>query len=416
LNIKNINVNNLNPAKYNPRKHLKPGDVEFEKIKKSIETFGYVEPIVVNEVNNVVIGGNQRLKVLKDLGYENIKCVMTNCTEEEEKALNVALNKIDGVWDEEKLKELFVELKDLDFDTSFTGFNDDEINNLIESFDNEAENDSDDFDVKEAIEEIEIKGAKTKRGNIYQLGKHFLMCGDSFDLKNRQLLITESFDMIFTDPPYDMDGCSQFRSMENVKSRIKDMINFDVNKLSFLRDLDIKSYYIFTSKNGIKKYFSIFDDYQFNILVWCKTNPVPLCNNNFLPDMEYLMYFYKDKRIWNNQLKPTKVYKKYYISKKEAGRNKDGNLHPTMKPFELLLNRIRISSKSGGNVLDLFGGSGTTLIACEQLNRKCYMMELLPEYCDIIINRYINYKKSSDDVFLIDGNKKISWANILKVR
>lgn len=181
--------------------------------------------------------------------------------------------------------------------------------------------------------------------------------------------------------------------MDNCKQRIDNIINFDPYVISYLANMDIPTYYICTSKDGVPKYMDIFKEHNFNILVWCKTNPVPFTAGTFLPDIEYIMYFSKKgKKIWNNSLKPTDTYKKYYISKKLQGREDAGeDLHPTMKPLELISNKIRISSNENGIVLDIFGGSGSTLIACEQLNRKCYMMELDPHYIDVIIQRWENF-------------------------
>lgn len=177
--------------------------------------------------------------------------------------------------------------------------------------------------------------------------------------------------------------------MENVKKRIDNIIHFDPYCISYLPELDINSFYVFTSKQGITKYFDIFKNLNFDVLVWCKTNPAPMCNNTFLGDVEYLLYFFRKGRIWNNVLKPTSVYKKYYVSSKEQGRY-DGNadLHPTMKPIAIVADKCRINSKENGIVLDIFGGSGTTLCACEQINRICYTMELDPKYCDVIIKRW----------------------------
>ena len=230
-----------------------------------------------------------------------------------------------------------------------------------------------------------------------EIFSHRLMCGDSTSAEDvAKLMNGVKADMVFTDPPYDMSmggqGCFK-SSMDNCKERIDNIINFDPYVISYLANMDIPTYYICTSKDGVPKYMDIFKEHNFNILVWCKTNPVPFTAGTFLPDIEYIMYFSKKgKKIWNNSLKPTDTYKKYYISKKLQGREDAGeDLHPTMKPIELISNKIRISSNENGVVLDLFGGSGSTLIACEQLNRKCYMMELDPHYVDVIIQRWENF-------------------------
>ena len=223
------------------------------------------------------------------------------------------------------------------------------------------------------------------------------MCEDSFD-KNYldKLLDNNELDMVMTDPPYDMQmggqGCFA-ESMQHCKKRLDDIINFDPYKLSFLPETSAKSFYIFTSKNGIPKYLEIFKDMNFNILVWCKTNCPPFTSGTFLPDIEYLLFFSKQgNKIWNNSLKPTEVYKKYYVTKAKEGTEQAGtDDHPTIKPLQILCDKIRISSNKNGYVLDLFGGSGSTLIACEQTDRCCLMMEYEPKYVDLIIARWEHF-------------------------
>lgn len=419
-----VQIGELISPEYNPRKKLTPGDKEYQKIKKSIEEFGYVDPIIINN-DNTIIGGNQRAQVLKDLGIGLVDVIKINIEKDKEKALNVALNKISGEWDNEKLAEILKELKDMEDDLNFslTGFEEKEFNQVMADFEKNIKGEEDKeqgFDEEEAVKKAEEKRTKIKTGDLIQMGNHYLLCGDSFQEEDRNKILNlpknNFFDMLFTDPPYAMEGGGGkgsflASSTKNSKNRIDKIIKFDVMKLNFLPDLNIGSFYIFTTKKGVKEYFKIFDDFKiFNILIWAKSNPTPFTNNNFLPDVEYLMYFAKDKRIWNNQLKPTEIYKKYYLSKKEEGRKEDGDLHPTMKPIEMIKNRIMISSKENGKVLDLFGGSGSTMISCEQLGRSCYMIELEPIYCQVIVDRYIRFKEGKEnDIFVVNNNKKIPW-------
>lgn len=180
-------------------------------------------------------------------------------------------------------------------------------------------------------------------------------------------------------------GCFA-ESTKNIKKKIDNIIRFDVTKLKFLPIINTKAFYIFTSKNGIKDYLNIFNEFNYDILIWNKTNPTPFTHGSFLPCVEYMLYFSKRGRIWNNSLKPTSVYSKVYTSPKEvATKEAEGKVHPTVKPQQLLQDKLRISSNENGIVLDIFGGSGSTLIACEHLNRTCFMMELDPKYCDVII-------------------------------
>lgn len=170
MNIQILKIENLKPAEYNPRKDLTPEDEEYQKIKKSLTEFGYVAPIIVN-ADMTVIGGHQRLKVLKELGYTEIECNIVDLDKNKEKALNIALNKITGEWDNGKLEELLAELKEADIDMDMTGFSFDEVDNILKDITGSKE---DDFDLDEALNEIEEP--ITKLGDIWILGKHRLMC------------------------------------------------------------------------------------------------------------------------------------------------------------------------------------------------------------------------------------------------
>ena len=236
----------------------------------------------------------------------------------------------------------------------------------------------------------------SKRGEVYICGEHRLMCGDSTSADDvARLMGGGKADMVFTDPPYDMQmggrGCF-LESMKNCKKRVNSIINFDPYVLKFLPSLDCSSFYVFTSKNGIRKYLDIFSELNYDILVWCKTSCVPFTSGSFLPQLEYLLYFSRKGRVFNGGLKPMEVYCKYYETTPLQGRKDGGgDLHPTMKPVRIPSDKIRISSNENGIVLDLFGGSGTTLIACEQTNRRARLMELDPHYCDVIRKRWAEF-------------------------
>ena len=233
----------------------------------------------------------------------------------------------------------------------------------------------------------------TQKGDIWRLGPHRLMCGDSLDRKTVEDFIGgEKIDMIMTDPPYLMNykggGCFQKETV-NIRRRIADILDFNANNIAFYTELDIPSVYIFTSKSLVKDYLNLFTGYNSNILVWCKTNPTPFVHGSFLPDLEYLLFFsMPGMKVWNQGLKPMSIYSRYYISSKEEGKKDAGDLHPTMKPLKLIENKVLISSSEGGTVFDGFGGSGTTLIACEKTGRRCFMMEHEPGYCDATIQRW----------------------------
>ena len=200
MNIQKIKIDKLIPATYNPRKDLKPGDAEYIKIKNSIENFGYVSPLIINK-DMTVIGGHQRLKVLKELGFTELECIIVDLDKTKEKALNIALNKIQGDWDEEKIEALLQELKLDDFDTDLTGFDFDEVDEILKDVTGSKE---DNFDIDSAYEEIEEP--TTKPGDIWILGNHRLMCGDSTHKDDiMRLMNNQDADMLLTDPPYNVD-------------------------------------------------------------------------------------------------------------------------------------------------------------------------------------------------------------------
>ena len=202
MQIEKVKISDLSPAEYNPRVRLRPGDAEYEKLKRSIQTFGYIDPIIIN-ADGTIIGGHQRYFILQELGYEEIDVVKLNLDEKDERALNVALNKISGDWDEEKLKDLLKGLKLDDYDFTVTGFEESELDSLVANLEIPETTEDDDFDVDGEYDGIEQP--KTQRGDIYILGNHRLMCGDSTDTTELDALLHgESADLIVTDPPYNV--------------------------------------------------------------------------------------------------------------------------------------------------------------------------------------------------------------------
>jgi DNA modification methylase len=254
----------------------------------------------------------------------------------------------------------------------------------------ETEGDDDAPDVDEDGE------PDSQPGEMYELGNSILLCGDSTNPEDvARLMGGEKADMVFTDPPYNMQVHMQGFNEERMKERLENIIDFDPSTIKdILLNLGTKNIYIFTSKNLIPNYFDIFKEWDFNILVWCKDNPTPMTNYTFLPDIEYLLYFHKKGGVWNNGL-DISCYRKYYNGNKMEGRQECGDVHPTIKPLRIIQDKIMISSKKNGIVLDLFGGSGSTLIACEKTNRKCRIMELDPKYCDVIRRRWTKWAQEN---------------------
>lgn len=386
MNIQKIKIEKLKPAEYNPRKDLKPEDEEYQKIKKSITEFGYVAPLIVNS-NMTVIGGHQRLKVLKELGYTEVECVIVDLDQEKEKALNIALNKISGDWDNDKLEELLAELKQTDIDMDITGFSFDEVDEILKDITGSKE---DDFDLDQALDEIEEP--VSKRGDVWILGKNRLMCGDSTQKEDvMHLMNNQEADMILTDPPYNVDyegKTSEALKIENDNMSETEFYNFLLDSFKNMFD-SIKyggSAYVFHADTEGLNFRNAFKSCGFKLaqcLVWVK-NTFVMGRQDYQWKHEPILYGWKPGagHYFVDNRKQSTV-----LEFDKPSRNAE---HPTMKPVDLLVYLIKNSSKENDLILDLFGGSGSTLIAAEQTQRRCYTMELDPKYCDVIIKRWEN--------------------------
>lgn len=386
MNIQKIKIESLKPAEYNPRKDLKPEDEEYQKIKKSITEFGYVAPVIVNS-NMTVIGGHQRLKVLKELGYTEVECVVVDLDQEKEKALNIALNKISGDWDNDKLEELLAELKQTDIDMDITGFSFDEVDEILKDITGSKE---DDFDLDQALDEIEEP--ISKRGDVWILGKNRLMCGDSTQKEDvMHLMNSQEADMLLTDPPYNVDyegKTSEALKIENDNMSETEFYNFLLDSFKNMFD-SIKyggSAYVFHADTEGLNFRNAFKSCGFKLaqcLVWVK-NTFVMGRQDYQWRHEPILYGWKPGagHYFVDNRKQSTV-----LEFDKPSRNAE---HPTMKPVDLLVYLIKNSSKENDLILDLFGGSGSTLIAAEQTQRRCYTMELDPKYCDVIIKRWKN--------------------------
>jgi DNA modification methylase len=384
MNIQKIEITKLKPAEYNPRKDLKPEDEEYQKIKRSIIEFGYVAPIIVNS-DMTVIGGHQRLKVLKELGYNEVECVVVDLNKNKEKALNIALNKISGDWDNNKLEELLAELKETDIDLDITGFSFDEVDNILKDITGSKE---DDFDIQQALDEIDEPTTKT--GDIWILGRHRLMCGDSTQKEQvLRLMNNQEADMLLTDPPYNVDyegKTADALKIENDNMNETEFYNFLLDSFRNMYE-SVKyggSVYVFHADTEGLNFRNAFKSCGFKLaqcLVWVK-NTFVMGRQDYQWRHEPILYGWKEGagHYFVDDRKQSTV-----LEFDKPSRNAE---HPTMKPVDLLVYLIKNSSKEDNLILDLFGGSGSTLIAAEQTKRKCYTMELDPKYCDVIVKRW----------------------------
>ena len=404
--IEKKNTADLLPADYNPRKDLKPGDAEYEKLKRSIEQFGYVEPVIWNKTTGRVVGGHQRLKVLMDMGMTKVDCVLVEMDEDKEKALNIALNKISGDWDKDKLALLIADLQGADFDVSLTGFEPAEIDDLFKDTLKDGVKD-DDFDVGAELE----KPTMTKHGDIWTLGRHRLICGDSTKAETYDLLMgSTKANLVITDPPYNVNYEGSAGKIKNDNMADDTFYNFLLDAYTQMHSAmaDDASIYVFhadTEGLNFRKAFADAGFYLSGCCIWKKQSLV-LGRSPYQWQHEPCLYGWKKngKHQWYTGRKETTIW--------EFDKPKKNGDHPTMKPIPLLAYPIMNSSMSNSVVLDPFGGSGSTLIACEQTDRICYTVELDEKFCDVIVKRYIEQVGGSDEVSVIRDGLSYKYSEV----
>lgn len=385
MRLEKKKITDLIPADYNPRKELKPGDAEFEKLTRSLTEFGYVEPVIWNKTTSHVVGGHQRLAVLKHLGHDEVDVVVVELDETREKALNIALNKISGEWDEIKLALLIQDLDAADFDVELTGFDDSEIADLYNLLEDEREVEDDEFDLASALEQA----AFVKAGDVWTLGRHRLICADATNKADVETLMDgKKANLVVTDPPYNV----AFESASGLKiknDKQSDEAFYEFLLASFTNMAGVLepggSAYVFHADTEGLNFRHAFKQAGFHLsgtCIWVK-NSLVLGRSPYQWQHEPVLFgFLKNgKHRWYADRKQTTIWN-FNKPKKNAE-------HPTSKPLDLIAYPIQNSSAPNAIVLDLFAGSGSTLMACEATNRICYSMELDPTYASVILRRYV---------------------------
>ena len=376
MKITKRKIKDLIRAEYNPRKITQ---VEEFDLRESLMRFGLVEPIIINinkERKDIVIGGHQRLKIWEELGNDEIDCNQIDLTLDKERELNIRLNKNGGSFDDDLIKEYF----DYEELTEW-GFTPDEL----------FEPDKKIIDGLIEDDKIpEVKESKVKRGDIWQLGEHRIMCGDSTNSDDVEKLMNgEKADMVFTDPPYGVSYTGGLKDGNN---------GLENNNRQMIKNDDVDLYYQAVAiannfSNGVVFMFYA-DTVPFGLyrgiedvkgeivalIIWKKKGGYGALGAAYKPNHEPCI-IWKPKGTKTNFIGSTTETRVWEIDK--DGKNK---LHPTQKPIEVSLRAIK--NHKADIVLDMFLGSGSTLIAAEKLNRKCYGMELDEKYCDVIIERW----------------------------
>ena len=390
--IEEIEISKLKPATYNPRTITKE---EFEGLKQSLKTFGFVDPAIVNK-DYTIIGGHRRIEGWKQLGNNTAPCIVLDLDKKTEKKLNIVLNSqsISGKNDQIKLDEI---LEGLKLDSDYLGLRLDTLESLDLSNQEVTE---DDFEPpKEAKYKVEI-------GDIFQLGGHRLMCGDATKIEDvEKLMDGVKADMVFTDPPYNTGMTAKSQGADTLwkgtgkkagSTWLSHMFNdsFTDDEWQDFMSTFTSTYYMFVKDNSVsyicldwRRSYELIPHIKnnfhlSNIIVWDKM--VHGLGSDYKYTYELIHVCKKGKPEIHNKGGEAEYQDIWHIQRK-MGRDEE---HATKKPIELCSRCIQHASVEGETVLDLFGGSGSTLIACEQLNRKCYMMELDPYYCSVIIERY----------------------------
>lgn len=401
-----LSVDTLRPAAYNPRKKLKAGDKEYEKIKSSIQEFGYVEPIIVN-YDMTVIGGHQRLTVLKDLGYTEVQCVVVHIEDETKvKALNIALNKITGAWNEQLLADLIVDLQTAQFNTDFTGFEAPEIEQLFSKVHNK-EIQEDDFDVDAELQ----KPTMSRSGDVWLLGRHRLICGDSTLPDTYATLMNGNrANLVVTDPPYNVNVQETAGKIQNDNMPDEDFYKFlfaAFTNMEQSMEQDASIYVFHADTKGLifRQAFHDAGFYLSGCCIW-KKNALVLGRSPYQWQHEPCLFGWKvgGKHQWYSDRKQTTIW--------EYDRPKASKDHPTMKPVALMAYPIQNSSMSNCIVLDPFLGSGSTLMACEETGRICYGIELDPKFADVIVKRYVESVGSGNGVFVLRDGTKVPYSEV----
>jgi len=366
-----VAIDRLIPYANNARTH---SDEQIKKIQASLREFGFVNPVLIDK-DYGIIAGHGRVEAAKREGMTEVPCVwVEHLTEAQKKAYILADNRLalDAGWDIDVLKVELEELKEINFDIDLTGFNSDELSDIFGEEELEAA--EDDYEV-ELPEE-----PKTKLGDIYQLGRHRLMCGDSTDKATvERLMDGKNADMVFTDPPYgisvvknDMVGADFGIAKKGKYSKIISDETTDTAEAAFNVMQDISDRQIIWGGN----YFTQFLPFSDGWIVWNKRGDTEIRNT-----------FADGELAWCSFHTPVRIYSQLWNGMIREGEH-EKRVHPTQKPIKTLSAILSDFTEQDDLIADLFGGSGSTLIACEQLNRTCYMMELDPKYCDVIIDRW----------------------------
>lgn len=401
--MKLVAIQKLVPYVNNARTH---SPAQITKLRSSLREFGFVNPIIVDR-DLSVIAGHGRLLAAKEEGFTEVPCVFVDyLTEAQKKAYIIADNRYaeDAGWDEELLRLEIESLQGMDFNVDLLGFEPAELNKLMTDEDDIEE---DDFDVDAEL----LKQAITKPGDVWLLGRHRLVCGDSTKSETYKVLMDgKKANLVVTDPPYNVnyEGSAGKIKNDNLGNEAFYSFLFDTFKNMeevMAQDASIYVFHADTEGLNFRKAFAEAGFYLSGTCIWKKQSLV-LGRSPYQWQHEPVLFGWKKKgkHMWYSDRKQSTIW--------EYDKPKKNGDHPTMKPVALVAYPIINSSMSGCIVLDPFGGSGSTMMACEQTDRICFTNELDEKFCDVIVKRFIEQTGSNTQVFLLREGNRIAYRDL----
>ena len=398
-----VDIDKLVPYANNARTH---SPAQINKLRSSLREFGFINPVIIDR-DFGIIAGHGRVLAAREEGINEVPCVYADhLTEAQKKAYIIADNRMamDAGWDEEMLRVEIESLQADAFDLALTGFDEKELSKL---FDNGNDAKDDDFDVDEELK----KPTFSKAGDVWTLGRHRLVCGDSTKPETYEVLMEgRKANLILTDPPYNVNYEGSAGKIKNDNMASEKFFDFLFDAFSCMEKVmaDDASIYVFhadTEGLNFRKAFDAAGFYLSGCCIWKKPSLV-LGRSPYQWQHEPCLFGWKKngKHQWYSDRKQTTIW--------EFEKSKKNGDHPTMKPIPLLCYPITNSTMSNTLVLDPFGGSGSTLIACEQTDRSCSTIELDEKFCDVIVNRYIELVGTAEKVSVLRDGKTYSYEEV----
>ena len=408
--MKLVDIEKLVPYVNNARTHSQD---QINKLRSSIREFGFINPIIIDK-DYGVIAGHGRIMAAKEEGIKEVPCVFADhLNEAQKKAYILADNRmaLDAGWDEELLRVEIESLEDYGFNVELTGFSTEELSSL---FDLGVEAEEDDFDVEEELK----KPIFSKTGDIWTLGRHKVICGDSTQWETFEKLLNDTkVNLVCTDAPYFVDLKNKSGTIKNDNLNDKEAYEFLMKvftnfKYAMAKDASIYEFYA-TMKARV--FYDAFEDAGFKVgagLIWKKPR-APFMRTDWKFNMEPIIFGWRKdgKHNWYGDQKQTAVFEFDGIKDSE----KEGCGHPSSKPVPLIAYLIKQSTQTNGLVLDGFLGSASTLIACEELNRICYGIEIEPKFVDVAVKRYLNLVGSDEEINLLRDGKEYKYEDAINL-